>query len=182
MAFKRLVAIIILIIHLFPVPGQLLLRQVVVYRTHKLYEKRASQFIYSEDDLAEIKIPVDMPSDNDWTSYQPVRGRVDFDNASYNYFSIKIIGHVMYLMCAPYYESGHLSNENVIKVNGLADMPVPQKDHVPEIKFPVHQYESIKPAFYFTSPVKHIERQLPVLVHQCTDGYTNIPEQPPKAC
>lgn len=124
-----------------------------------------------------------MPNISEWTSYQPVKGRLEFDNAAYNYIKMKITRHAIYLMCTPYYESGHLVNENVLKINGVADIPVPKKDHVPEVKFPAHhyQYESKAQAFSFTSPVKFIKQQLPVLVHLYAVGYTNIPEQPPKA-
>ena len=63
-------------------------------------EQKISAGTYSEDQLVEIRIPLNMPyySDKD---YENVYGETDFNGEHYRYVKRKVSGNTLYLLCLP---------------------------------------------------------------------------------
>jgi hypothetical protein len=132
----------------------------------------------------EVAIPVSMPGVHDWKNFEPVFGCVEFGEDAYNYVQMKMTSHTLYLKCMPNCYTTKLYTQNVIHAEGIRDMPVPKKEHVPypHVLFTraihvnvqrfgafIPQTETAKPKVDYQPPL--IERQI------------DIPKQPPKqAC
>ena len=63
-------------------------------------EQKISSGEYSDDQLVEIRIPLNMPyySDKD---YENVYGETDFNGEHYRYVKRKVSGNTLYLLCLP---------------------------------------------------------------------------------
>ncbi len=73
-------------------------------------EQKISTGRYSDDQLVEIQIPLNMPyySDKD---YEEVYGETDWNGEHYRYVKRKVSGNILYLLCLPDKE-----NTNIAKV------------------------------------------------------------------
>ena len=150
---KKLVAIVLFVIHLFNIGGQLAFHEYLVYRSDKFFNEQISENHYNPDDLTEICIPVNMPGITDWKKFQNLNGSVRFGNSAYNYVKIKVTRHAIYLACIPNYETTRLSALNVIYARQIPDIPVPKKDHVPFGKINIVAYNCQAVRYIFSMPL-----------------------------
>ena len=128
---KRLLAISLLVLHLYSLYGLTAWYFCAVYRSDKLFNEQISMDRYSLDDLVAVKLPVNMPTIDDWKDYQYISGQVQFQNNSYNYVQIKMTRDTVYLMCVPNYKKARLINQNIIDARKIADIPNGKKEHIP---------------------------------------------------
>ncbi len=127
---KKLIAILLLSLHLFSITACFIVHFVAVYRSNRFFENQTSRGLYNVNDLTEVKIPVDMPGIAD-TGYIKISGVVQFADAAYNYVKMRVTPNTVYLMCVPNYHSTRLCNQNIIHAENIPDIPVPRKQHVP---------------------------------------------------
>lgn len=154
---KRLLAISLLLVQLYGLYGYTALYFYSVYRSDKLFNEQISMDRYSLDDLVSVKIPVKMPTVDDWKDYVPIAGQVQFQNNNYNYVKIKMTKDTLYLMCIPNYKKTKLINQNIINARKIADIPNSKKDRVPfgkQVGLNDYNLDAVK--YSFDSPVKFI--------------------------
>jgi len=176
---KKLVAILLLFIHLYNIGGQLAIYQCLVYQCDRVYDKEIGENHYNIDDLTEIRVPVNMPDVKGWHGYINVSGSIRFKNASYNYVKIKVTSTAIYLVCIPNYATTHIAGYNIIHASQIPDIPVPTKDHVPFGKINQLSYSYQPINFRFSTPlVIYRENILSncLLVLNC---YISRPGRPP---
>lgn len=182
---KRFIAFTLLAFHLFSIGGALLLRQLASYRAERIFNERVGKGLYNINDLTEIKIPVNMPNIADWSRYENVSGQIQFQNTSYNYVKMRMTRSAMYLLCVPNYQTTKLSDDNIINLSGVKDIPIPKKDHVPVGNTILIEAGQVSfDNFAFAAPVKEeAKTNTPLIVQQVICHSLDIPEQPPKqAC
>jgi hypothetical protein len=178
---RRLIAIILLLFHLFSTGGYVVLHQYFTYKSDKFFNEQTSKNKYNINDLTEVRIPVSMPNITEWNCYENVTGHIQFENTSYNYVKMKITRNAIYLMCIPNYETTQLFDENVITAKYIKDIPVPKKEHVPYGKTNIlekFQFSFIQIAFNTT--IKSIKIYTIQPVEQLSTSCLDIPEQPPR--
>ncbi len=71
-------------------------------------EQKISAKDYSEEQLVEIRIPLNMPYYSD-KEYEEVYGETDFNGEHYRYVKRKVSGNTLYLMCLPNKEKTHIA-------------------------------------------------------------------------
>ena len=84
-------------------------------------EQKISAGAYSEDQLIEIQIPLNMPYYSD-KEYENVYGETDFDGEHYRYVKRKVSGNTLYLLCLPNNEKNSIvkiKNEFTKAVNDV---------------------------------------------------------------
>jgi len=84
--------------------------------------------------LIELKIPVNMPTIQDWTEYEVVQGQVQLKDAYYNYVRLKMTRDTMYFICIPNTVKTRLVNANIITAKEINDVPMSKKGHDTGIK------------------------------------------------
>ena len=181
---KRIVAISLLFIQLFNIGGNLALRQYFKFKSDKFYKLQSGKGLYNIKDLTEIKLPVQTHVSADWPEYEKVSGVIQFEDISYNYVKMKMTRNAIYLMCVPNYQTTRLNDGNVLNVKGVKNVPVPQKEHVPPVKFAL-QVNSFIPfaQVAFEAPVKMLTHPAPQRAQALVYQNADIPEQPPRlAC
>ena len=77
---KKLIALSLLLIHLFSTERQLMFYEYLAYQSDKLFNEEIDQNHYNVHDLTEIRIPANLPNITDWKNYISLRGRVQFGN------------------------------------------------------------------------------------------------------
>jgi len=85
-------------------------------------EQKISTGEYSEEQLVEIRIPLNMPyySDKD---YENVYGETDWNGEHYRYVKRKVSGNTLYLLCLPNKEKTSIANAKNEFTKAVNDIP-----------------------------------------------------------
>jgi len=103
--------------------------QYMMYRSdNKVFDKINTNH-YKHSDLVEVKIPVDMPTQQDWDGYQAISGQVEVKGARYDYAEIKITRDTLYLRVVPNPELSKLIKANVLYGKLINDLPTSNTKH-----------------------------------------------------
>ena len=81
--------------------------------------------------LVEIKIPVNMPTIQDWNEYEEIVGQIQLKDAFYNYVRLKMTRDTMYFVCLQNSVKTRLVNANVITAKEISDVPISKKGQDP---------------------------------------------------
>jgi hypothetical protein len=84
--------------------------------------------------LLEIKIPVHMPTVQDWTEYEVIEGQIQLKDAYYNYVRLKMTRDTMFFICVPNTVKTQLTKANIITAKQINDVPLTKKGQNPAIK------------------------------------------------
>lgn len=124
---KRLAAILLLSIHLFYLGGYMLVFQYYINKSDDQIVKQLYDSKVSSAKLIQLKVPVHMPTLDDWSDYANIQGQVQFNNAYYNYVRLKMTKDTLYLICLPNKVKANLEKANIIMAKNLNDVPLSKK-------------------------------------------------------
>jgi hypothetical protein len=179
---KKLIAILLLFVLLFNLYGHMALYEYRVFQSDKLFNEQVSKNNYNIDDLVEVKLPVHMPTIQDWKEYTCVCGQVKFKSNCYNYVRLKMTRDTVYLMCIPNYEKTRLINQNIIDARKIADIPVNKKERIPFGKannLGMYHYQLTQ--YKFLTPTITVKGTLKYSYPNIVNSYISLPGQPPDA-
>jgi hypothetical protein len=71
-------------------------------------EARLDKNLYDDSQLIELKIPMHLPYQTNWSSYQRYDGEIVVDGMMYKYVKRKVADDTLYLMCIPNTKKMHL--------------------------------------------------------------------------
>ncbi|MBC7650676.1 MAG: hypothetical protein H7101_02885 [Deinococcales bacterium] len=66
---------------------------------------------YNQDDLFLVKIPINLPYQNNWTSFERVDGEVNFEGETYRFVQRKVENDTMYLQCIRHAEKTNIQQK-----------------------------------------------------------------------
>ena len=104
------IAILLLMIHIFTVGG---------YRFvfDKLENDASVQLIdkldkeeYADNELIEMKVPLPMPYQTNWSSFERYNGEIEINGILYNYVKRKVWNDTLILMCIPNHDKMQLNS------------------------------------------------------------------------
>jgi len=118
---KKIAAILLLSLMVFNLAGYRWLFSAIEKNATANLEQKISAGKYSDEQLVEIRIPLNMPyySDKD---YEEVYGETDFNGEHYQYVKRKVSDNTLYLLCLPNKEKTSLikvKNEFTKAVNDV---------------------------------------------------------------
>jgi hypothetical protein len=105
---KKITALFFIVLFLFNLFGY---RLVVKYMQDKVsdqLEARLDKNLYDESQLVELKIPIHLPYQTNWSSYQRYDGEIEVDGMMYKYVKRKVANDTLYVMCIPNTKKMHL--------------------------------------------------------------------------
>ena len=114
---------------LFNAGGYDLFFQYMMYRSDVDIFDKINNNHYRHSDLVEVKIPVNMPTQQDWDGYQALGGQVEVKGAKYDYAEIKITRDTLYLRVVPNTELSKLVKANVLYGKLVNDLPTSNTRH-----------------------------------------------------
>lgn len=137
---KKLVAIILLGAHLFMLGGYTLVFQYFIQRSDVEIVKQMYDNKESSAKLIELKVPVHMPTIQDWADYEHVTGQIQLSDGYYNYVGIKMTRDTMSLLCLPNHVKDKLVKANLIIAKDINDVPLSKKGAAPVMKKVIELY------------------------------------------
>ena len=124
---KKIVAILLLSMHLFYLGGYMLAFQYFMNRSDNQIVSQLYSNGANSSKLINLKIPVHMPTLDDWTDYANIQGQVQVKDAYYNYVRLKMTKDTLYLICLPNTVKANLAKANIIMTKNLNDIPLSKK-------------------------------------------------------
>jgi hypothetical protein len=119
---KKIAAILLLSLMVFNLAGYRWLFSAIEKKATANLEHKISSGKYSDEQLVEIRIPLNMPyySDKD---YEEVYGETDFNGEHYQYVKRKVSGNTLYLLCLPNKEKTSIANAKNEFTKAVNDIP-----------------------------------------------------------
>jgi len=119
---KKIAAILLLALMVFNLAGYRFLFNVIENKATAKLEQKISNGQYSDEQLVEIRIPLNMPyySDKD---YESVYGETDWNGEHYRYVKRKISGNTLYLLCLPNKEKTSITKVKNEFTKAVNDIP-----------------------------------------------------------
>ena len=127
---KKIAALFFLIVFAFNWFGYRLLIDFMQKKANEQLEAKLDNNAYDESQLIELKIPVHLPYQNNWTSYQRYDGQIEINGVHYKYVKRKLLNDTLFLKCIPNNKVMHLQSakDEFFKIsNDLAQNDHPKK-------------------------------------------------------
>jgi hypothetical protein len=105
--------ILLLTIHMFNIGGYRFLFDELESRASYQLMEQLDNKEYNDDDLLEMKVPLPMPYQTSWSSFERFDGEIEINGTHYNYVKRKVVNDTLILMCIP--------NQGKMKLNSAKE-------------------------------------------------------------
>lgn len=176
---RRLVAILLLSVHLFTTVGYTLVFEYFIHRSDQqivkeIYDQR------TQKKLIEIKIPVNLPNIHPWSRYEHIEGQIQLNGTYYNYVRLKMTRDTMAMICLPNNVKTQLVKANVILAKEISDTPMSKKAHDNLLKHGADvQYHLSDITYQFKANPVFIKRQYNNAFASLLNPFIETRGQPP---
>jgi hypothetical protein len=180
---KKLFTIFLLALMLFNTAGYRLLFTLLENRASVKLDLAIDSGDYEEASLVEISVPLNMPYQDRFTSFERSYGEITVDGQVYTYVKMKIESNLMILKCLPNSSKQQLRStyDNLVRTAGNQDIDQNNKKHHPASGWAFssdydnnNQFASI-PYQCFACLL-----QIPAYADVLSDVLIKTPHQPPK--
>ncbi len=179
---KKVVAIVLLGAHLMMLGGYALLVDYFIKRSDIEIVKNMYTAKAGSSKLMELKIPVHMPTIQDWTEYAHVVGQIQLKDGYYNYVGIKMTRDTMSLLCLPNHVKDKLVTAHLIiakDING--NVPINKKGAEPLSKKVSSGYDNVYQLVKcdYNPTVSAIKSAYNSVIQNTLNPYIASPGKPP---
>ena len=98
---RKIAAILLIVILLFNWGGYRLFSDFLQHKADLHLETKLDKNDYNDDELIEIKVPLQLPYQLNWKSFERFDGEIDVDGKHYKYVKRKIYNDSLVLLCLP---------------------------------------------------------------------------------
>jgi hypothetical protein len=98
---KKITALFFLILFAFNWFGYRLMYDFMQHKANEQLETFLDKNSYDESQLIELKVPINLPYQNDWASFERYDGEIELNGTIYKYVKRKLSKDTLYLMCIP---------------------------------------------------------------------------------
>jgi hypothetical protein len=102
--------ILLLTIHLFNIGGYRFLFDKLEDRASYQLVEQLDNKEYNDDDLLEMKVPLPMPYQTNWSSFERYDGEIEINGIHYNYVKRKVVNDTLILLCIPNHDKMKLNS------------------------------------------------------------------------
>ena len=180
---RKIAAILLLVILLFNWIGYRFFSDFLQHRANVQLEAKLDKNDYKDEELIEIKVPINLPYQLNWKSFERFDGEVDVDGIHYKYVKRKIYNDSLVLLCLPNEAKQNLekAKENYFKgVNDIDQSSQKKSDNTLTFKNILSEFFVEQPVWlnkpcvvlsttYYTGATQFLSSTLP-----------DIPGQPPE--
>jgi hypothetical protein len=181
---KKLASILLLTLLLFNWVGYRLVTSLLQQQADIELQSTVEQNRYNNEDLVEIRVPLNLPYQTDWKEFQSYDGKIQVDGVDYRYVKRKVEKGQLVLLCIPNHSKTHLTTArdrffmlvNDLQHNGHSKTDSKQAHTV---KSPVTEYWNdislfnVSPCLDFKQ-IEYNERQV-----DCLHGFASALIKPP---
>jgi hypothetical protein len=119
---RKTAAILLLMLFVFNTIGYKLWFSIAMQQADNRLEAALDKNNFNEQDLFTLKIPINLPYQNTWASFERINGEITVDGETYMYVQRKVANDTMYLQCIRHAEKNDLqqkSNDYFGKINDV---------------------------------------------------------------
>lgn len=120
---KKLTALFFIVLFLFNLFGYRLVVRCMQMKVSNQLEISIDNNLYQNSQLVQLKVPLHLPYQTNWSAFQRVNGELEIDGIMYKYVKRKIANDTLYLICILNSKKMHLESaiNNFFKIsNDLA--------------------------------------------------------------
>jgi hypothetical protein len=168
-------------IHLFNLGGYDLAFKYFINRSDVQIVKQMYDSKFNSSKLIELKIPVHMPTIQDWPEYEHITGQIQLNGGYYNYIRLKMTKDTMSLICLPNKVKANLVKANIIAAKNVNDVPLSKKGTTSTVKKDNFGYDNIYQVLQcnYTAFAKLVRKIEHTPSAQLTNPYIESPGKPP---
>ena len=108
MILKKTTALFLIILFLFNLFGYRLLVNYLQSQSNIQLEASLDKNLYNDSQLIELKVPINLPYETNWSAYQRYNGEIEVNGVMYKYVKRKVADDTLYVMCIPNMKKMHL--------------------------------------------------------------------------
>ena len=150
---------------------------------NKQLEANLDKGYYDESQLIELKVPVNLPYQTSWTSYQRYNGEIEISGVKYKYVKRKLVNDTLYLKCIPNQKEMALqtAKNDFFKItNDLAKTKNPKKaDNANSVFKNLNIFDGSSFGAQIISPLTTGQQWLSLQVADLPSAVLLSPGQPP---
>jgi len=140
---------------------------------------------YNDNDLIEVKVPVNLPYQTNWQEFERYDGEIQIAGVHYNYVKRKLLNDTLILMCIPNTDKMKLFNARETFFSLINDMQQNEngKHHplpVKPVKIFMAEYVPDKNSFSLSNPLTLKISFSPVPSPSLLSIFQESPAQPPE--
>jgi hypothetical protein len=105
---KKATALFLVVLFSFNLFGYVLVVEFLQNKASKELEVALDHNRYDASQLIEVKVPVSMPYQTDWSLYQRFDGEIEIGGMPYKFVKRKLSGDTLYIVCIPNSKKLHL--------------------------------------------------------------------------
>ncbi len=94
-------AILLIVIHLFNTGGYRFVFDAMEEQASVQLVRQLDNEEYTDDQLIEMKVPLPMPYQTNWSSFERYNGEIEIGGVHYNYVKRKVWNDTLILLCIP---------------------------------------------------------------------------------
>jgi hypothetical protein len=138
--------------------------------------------LYNDEDLIEVKIPLNLPYMTSWSEYERVDGEIELQGIYYNYVKRKVSNDTLYLKCLPNTDKTKLHAGRNDYAKQANDLPSGEKDKtIPGKKNNIFsEYNPPHTQYVLQVPVRYTTLRHHCLVAHLIDPLINNAWHPPQ--
>jgi len=145
---RKALAIGLLAIHLFNMGGYQLFFNHLAHRVNKNFVAKIDVEEFDQSSLIEIRVPINLPYQPNWTDYERYDGEIVVEGVHYNYVKRRLVNDSMSLLCIPNADKMRIYNAREIFFGLVNDIQQENKQGEAPSPFQkitklVAEYESI---------------------------------------
>jgi hypothetical protein len=177
---KKLLAITLLIVHLFNLSGYSFLFRYFIERSSKQLSEKIDSNNYNEADLIEVKVPLNMPYLSSTAEYERFDGEINIEGQHHHYVKRKISADTLYILCLPNAKTDKLQLAKTEFAKNANDFDSKEKNDVVKKANIASEYNQYITEYHLTAPEILEASHLFPLTSDITDIFIGIDGKPPR--
>ena len=185
--FRQITTILLLCLFVFNIIGYRLIVTISMAKADTALQLSLDNETYNQTDLFLVKIPINLPYQNNWTSFERVDGEINFEGETYRFVQRKVENDTMYLQCIRHVAKTNIqqkANDYFGKTNDVAiDNHTAKKsssNHSAASKYQVEDFVNDNYQWQLSSFIASINYSIQ---HADSKGYNHLQQliKPPQA-
>jgi hypothetical protein len=182
---KKGIAILLLSLHLFNLGGYQLVFGKAEQAASRRFISQLDRQEYAESQLIEVKVPVNLPYQSNWSDFERYDGEIQIGGIHYNYVKRKLYNDTLILMCLPNPEQMKIASAKENFFSMVNNLQHPGQDKSPSpaskvIKSITTEYVSDMAENSFGLEAQLSAKPLPTHEMLMPPVCMNTPAQPPE--
>lgn len=177
---KKLLAITLLIVHLFNLAGYPFLFRYFIKQSSQQLTQKIDNHSYKDSELIEIKVALNLPYITASSDYQRLDGEITINGKHHNYVKRKVSEDTLYLLCLPNKQKDKLQLAKSDYGKIVNDFDDKENESAVKKSNIFNQYHQVLSEYSFTSPNKLLVSQFSFYSFFFPDSYTGQDGKPPQ--